>query len=227
MSQQINLYNPALRKRQDWLTARPLAAVAAGLLVVVAAVAGFSSYQARQSQAAADDLTAKLKATQAEIETLTKAVAERKPDPAIVAKVAETKLQFKARQEVMDAIAGGAIGSSEGFSEYLRGFSRQTPQGVWLTGFTIGAGGNDMEIRGRMLSDSLLPEYVKRLSGEKVFKGRSFAGLELSRPAQTAPAAAAPAATGATAATPAAPQSARYVEFVLMPRPQAAGETKR
>ncbi|MRR51795.1 MAG: hypothetical protein EG825_12945 [Rhodocyclaceae bacterium] len=227
MSQQINLYNPAFLKRRDWLTARPLVAIAGVLLLLVVVAAVFASYQARQKQIVADDLAAKLKDRQAEVVALTAQITGRKPDPAVLAQVDDSKLQLKARQEVMAAVEGGAIGSSEGFSEFLRGFARQTPQGLWLTGFTIGSGGKDMEIRGRMLTDTLLPEYVKRLSAEKAFKGRSFAGLDLRRPASSPPGANAiqtPAPAG-TAATQAA-QPVRYIEFTLMPRPQGAPEAR-
>jgi len=224
MSQQINLYNPAFLKRRDWLTARPLAAIGGALLLLVIVAAAYGSYQAKQKQAVADDLAAKLKERQTEVVALTAELTGRKPDPAMLAQVDDSKRQLKARQEVMAAVEGGAIGSSEGFSEYLRGFARQTPQGLWLTGFTIGSGGKDMEIRGRMLTDTLLPEYVKRLSAEKAFKGRSFAGLDLRRPAPAATTGGATAAPAAGAA--AAPAPARYIEFTLMPRPQGVAEVK-
>lgn len=224
MSQQINLYNPAFLKRRDWLTARPLAAVAGALLLLVIVAAAWGSYQAKQKQAVADELAARLKGMQTEVDVLTKEITGRKPDPTMLAKVDDFKIQLKARQEVMDAVQGGTIGSSEGFSEYLRGFARQTPQGLWLTGFTIGSGGKDMEIRGRMLTDTLLPEYVKRLSAEKAFKGRSFAGLDLRRPAPAATTGGAAAASAAGAA--ATPPPARYIEFTLMPRPQGVADAK-
>lgn len=224
MSQQINLYNPAFLKRRDFLTARPLAAVAGALLFLVIVAAAWGSFQAKQKQAEADDLATRLKDRQAEVVVLTAQITGRKPDPAMLAQVDDSKLQLKARQEVMAAVEGGAIGSFEGFSEFLRGFARQAPQGLWLTGFTIGSGGKDMEIRGRMLADTLLPEYVKRLSAEKAFKGRSFAGLDLRRPA---PAVASGGSGPAPATIPAATTPpARYIEFTLMPRPQGVAEAK-
>ncbi|MDE2584906.1 MAG: hypothetical protein KGN39_05860, partial [Betaproteobacteria bacterium] len=50
---------------------------------------------------------------------------------------------------------------------------------LWLTGFEIGPGGLEMEIRGRMVNQSLLPRYIQRLDNEPRFRGRRFAALEM------------------------------------------------
>ena len=75
----------------------------------------------------------------------------------------------------------GSVGSSRGFSDYLRGFARQAQDGLWLTGFFIGAGGSDIEIRGRMQNAGALPEHIRRLGGEAVFRGRNFSALNMTR----------------------------------------------
>ena len=68
-----------------------------------------------------------------------------------------------------------------GIAEYLRAFSRQSVNGLWLTGFTI-VGNGELEIRGRVLSPDLVPSYIQRLNREQVLAGRSFARLEMTRP---------------------------------------------
>ena len=114
----------------------------------------------------------------------------------------------------------------------LRGFARQTAEGVWLTGFVLA--GSEVEIRGRLSDAALLPHYIQRLNGEPIFKGRRFAALDMSegslQPAgaaatpATAPAAPA-AAPGASAAPQSAPGGRRFTEFVLHGRlPTPGGE---
>jgi hypothetical protein len=61
----------------------------------------------------------------------------------------------------------------------LRALSRQHLDGLWLTGLSIGEAGGDLEIRGRMSSQALLPEYLRRLEREPVFQGRQFAALDM------------------------------------------------
>ena len=103
-----------------------------------------------------------------------------KPDVQLDADIARYEAELKLARESVDALKGGAFGNQRGFAEYLRAFSRQSVNGLWLTGFTIVGG--DLEIHGRVVSPDLLPSYIQRLNQEQVLAGRSFARLEMSRP---------------------------------------------
>ncbi|OIR07183.1 fimbrial assembly protein PilN [mine drainage metagenome] len=215
MTQQINLLNPALRRTRDWLTATPLALVCVTLLALVVVGYGAARVRADGREREAERLSAQLKAAQARLVETAKAVAARKPNAELLADVANARAQLQARQGLMTVLASGAIGNTSGFSAYLRGFARQVPSGLWLTGFTIDAGGSAMEIRGRMLDPAALPEYIRRLNSEPAFQGRSFATLSIRRP-EDKPGAAVP---GSSAAEPAG-----YVDFVLAQGASAAAE---
>lgn len=216
MSQQINLFNPALRKPRDWLMATPLLAAAAVVLVLILAGAHWAKVRGDQREREAVQQEAQLKAAQNALTALAKRASERKPDPRLAADVANAQAQLRIRQEIVTYLENGSIGTTTGFAEYLRGFARQVPKGLWLTGFTIGAGGSDMEIRGRMLNAAMLPEYIRRLNGEKAFQGRSFAALTIKRPEQEKKAP----GKGPAAAAP------DFVEFVLTPSASASAPAK-
>lgn len=228
MSQQINLLNPAFHKTFDWLTAKPLAIATCVMLVILVAISNWAAFQADSRERVANQRAEKLKTAQDRLLTMSKTIAESKPDPQLANELADARALLKSREEVMKVLEGGALGNTIGFAEFLRGFARQVPNGLWLTGFTIGAGGNEMEIRGRMLNPASLPEYIRRLKTEKAFQGRSFASLTIQRPeegrekkAATTPAANAKiGAPGAT--TPALPPS--FVDFVLMPETTDPGK---
>jgi len=223
MSQQINLINPAFRKVFDWLTAAPLAIAACILLVTIGAAVGWATMRADKQEQAANQKSATLKATQDKLVAMSKLVAESKPNTELASELANTVTLLKNRAEVIRALEGGVIGSTTGFAEFLRGFARQTPKGLWLTGFTIGASGSDMEIRGRMVNPSALPEYIRRLKTEPVFQGRSFASLSIQRPAEGKEKKALEAMLDASAkqgvATPTAAKEVppNFVDFVLKP----------
>lgn len=226
MSQQINLLNPAFHKTFDWLTAKPLAIVTCVLLVILVAISNWATLQADSRERAANQRAEKLKTAQDRLLTMSKTIAESKPDPQLANELANALALLKNREEVMKVLEGGTLGNTIGFAEFLRGFARQVPNGLWLTGFTIGAGGNEMEIRGRMLNPASLPEYIRRLKTEKAFQGRSFASLTILRPEEgrekkaVATPAAKAGAPGAT--TPALPPS--FVDFVLMPETTDPGK---
>lgn len=220
MSQQINLLNPAFHKTFDWLAAKPLAIAVGVMLAMIGAVGAWATYQAETRERAANQSAQTLNTAQEKLLAITKAISESKPNAQLANELASARALLKSREEVMRVLEGGAIGSTIGFAEFLRGFARQAPNGLWLTGFTLGAGGNEMEIRGRMLNPALLPEYIRRLKTEKVFQGRSFASLNILRPEEgkeqkiVATPLAANAKQGAPGAAPALPP---FVDFVLMP----------
>lgn len=222
MSQQINLLNPSFRKTFDWLSATPVAIAAGALLAVVAVASAWASMRADRQEQAANQRAETLKAAQSRLLTMSKSVAESKPNVQLANELANARALLKSREEIMKVLEGGAIGSTVGFAEFLRGFARQTPNGLWLTGFTIGAGGNEMEIRGRMLNPGALPEYIHRLKTEPVFKGRSFSALTIVRPEEgkEKKAAAAPVDAAAKAGAPVASAGKElppsFVDFVLM-----------
>lgn len=202
MSRQINLVNPALRKQRDWLTAIPVAAAGLVLLTVMALATIWAHWGAASARDQAEQAAAGRTTAQEALVAATQANAARKPNPALATELATMRTQLARQQEIIDRLDSKAVGDSAGFSEYLKGFARQVPTGLWLTGFTIGAGGRDMELRGRMTQPSLLTEYVRRLNAETAFRGRSFAGLQIQLPR-------AEPATATNAAGPA------YPEFVL------------
>ena len=240
MSAQINLYHPRFLKQRELLTLGNVALAAVALYVALATVGGWAWQEAAARKEAAAAAEAQLTAAKEQVAVATKAAAARKPSAQLIAELDSAETSVRRRGDIARLLESGAIGSTGGFSDYLRGFARQAPEGLWLTGFTIGAGGNDMEIRGSMLNPATLPDYIRRMGAEKAFQGRNFAALTMNR-ADAAPAAqpAGAAATAVTAVTPApsardtAPGSAggitlapRPIDFILMPKLVEAKETK-
>lgn len=224
MSAQINLYHPRYLKQRDLLALANVVGAAVALLVTLGAFGAWAGRDAaaRQAEAAAAEVT--LKQVKEQFEAQTKAAAIRKPSPQLAAEVASAEALLARREQIIKLLEGGGMGSTTGFADYLRGFARQVTEGLWLTGFTIGGGGKDMEIRGRLIDGAALPEYIRRLGTEKVFQGRSFAALTLNRPdAPVASASQAQPATPGGAVSPAPTLPPRYVEFVLTPTLENAG----
>ncbi|MFA6312359.1 MAG: PilN domain-containing protein [Sterolibacterium sp.] len=225
MSQQINLLNPAFRKVFDWLTATPLAIATCVLVVVLGGATAWASVRADKQEHAASERAKALKDAQDRLVAMGKLIADSKPNAELANELSDAVALLRSREEIIKVLDGGVIGSTTGFAEFLRGFARQTPNGLWLTGFTIGAAGSEMEIRGRMTNPAALPEYIRRLKTEPVFRGRGFAALTIQRPAagkdlkslETLLDATGKPANPAAAATKDA--QPKFVEFVLTPQP--------
>jgi hypothetical protein len=181
MTQNINLFNPAFRKQRQLLS---FATLVKCLGLVVLVLFAFQFYLQQQVSGLTRDLRsvqALLKDERDRAAQLTGQAAARKPDAQIEADIAKLEVELRQAQEAVGALKGGAFGNRQGFADYLRAFSRQSVDGLWLTAFTI-TGGGELEIRGRVLRPDLVPNYIQRLNREKVFAGRSFAQFEMSRP---------------------------------------------
>ena len=207
MSQNINLLSPAFRKQRHVLT---LGLVAQCLAIVLVTLGGYHYYLAQQVKGLTEETTSAqgLLTSQRTYVDRLKGKSAAKPDAQLDAEVARYESELKIARESIDALKGGALGNQQGFAEYLRAFSRQSMNGLWLTGFTI-SGGGEIEIRGRALSPELVPGYIQRLNKEQVLAGRSFARLEMNRPAPK------PLADAGKDAKKSPPRAPRFLEFSL------------
>ena len=203
MTQQINLLNPMFRPRHIAISAVRVAVSLVGLLLLLAAVNAFERDQVAHLNSELRSMQDKVKLYQESVDKMKK-VALGASQPALEAEIAKLQAQLKSQQENMTIVQSGAIGDRVGFSEYLRAFSRQAADGLWLTGFTIMGGKGDIILRGRVTDAALLPDYIQRLNNEGALKGRSFAALEMKRPTIAA-------SSGERGATRPAP----YLEFRL------------
>ena len=216
MSQQINLYEARLRPRRELATGRNLGLAGLALLMLVAGTSVWVGTEAARKTEAAAAMQKQFGEQQEQLTALSKGVAERRVSPALAAELDKAKVMLAARAEVMETLESGRQGSPAGFSAIMSGFARQAQKDLWLTSFVVARGGEDIEIRGRVLDPSGLPAYVQRLGSEPVFQGRRFFALEMidrEPPEEKAelPAKVLPAGSAA----PAALKAPRFVEFVL------------
>lgn len=211
-SQYVNLYPAALRRQSPPLSAMQLAV--ACLVLVAALSAGSMVARGRAQDLARQtaELETQLKSERDQLAALGKELGARKGDPLLAAQLAGAEAILSARRDAIVVLEQGRIGNAEGFSDYLRAFSRQALQGLWLTSFDISGGGTEMSIAGRTVDADLLPRYVRRLNAEEVFRGRSFAALNMKGESGAAKGA----ADGDKGKPPAAPQ--QFVEFRLATR---------
>lgn len=86
-----------------------------------------------------------------------------------------------ALQQLQQALGSGGAGRTEGYADYLLALSRQAARGgnaLWITGFKVLPDGQ-LELQGRMSDARALPDYLRRLNEEPLFRGRSFAQLSV------------------------------------------------
>lgn len=218
MSQQINLFNPIYRKKGFSFTSAVAMLYGAGIAVAVMALTVvYVERDLNSTRALAQAVDAEFKAATAQRDKLVAEVSLQKPSPQIEKEVADLDVLLRSRQEVVDTLKSGAIGNTQGFSDYMLAFSRQSVSGLWLTGFDVALAGNELAIQGRALNADLVPKYLTRLTQEKALSGRQFGAMRITRqlpPPVVAATASDPAKKGdAPAAKDAAAPVVPYLEF--------------
>ena len=182
MAQQINLFNPAFESRRSVLS---LKGAVTGWIVVAALCAAFAAYQVlgvRSAEQQDRDLSAQVLTAQAEAQRLGAETAKRNHDPKVAEELARLEGDVKGRQEVMEILKSGSLGDTRGFSDHLKAFARQSFDGVWLTGLSIGTGGKEVSVEGRATQAAFVPGYLKRLNGESAMQGHPFSELVIQEP---------------------------------------------
>jgi hypothetical protein len=182
VSQQINLFNPVFLKQKKYFSAVTMAQALGLIMLGAGAMALYANMQLAGLRPQADAVTAQLEAAKAQLALVNAGHGARKKDDVLDAKVRRTEANVVALQRVTTMLRQGEIGNARGYSDYMRAFSRQIVDGVWLTGFSIGAGGSDIALAGRALRPELVPAYLSRLSSEPTMRGRAFGVMEMQTP---------------------------------------------
>lgn len=224
MAQQINLFNPALRPKREWVTAANMLMAMAAIAVVMLLYGTVVVRDSRQAQLRADTAAAGVKGLRDQLVTEA-AVLKRGPDKALGDEIARLEAALNVRQQIIARFQGVGIGNKEGFSRYLEAFARQRTPGVWLTGMSLSGADGDIFIRGRAQSADLLPAFVVALNREEALRGKAVRELQLEErtEARQPRDAARPADAGAVRA-PQAPTNVRFIEFSLGTRASAKSD---
>lgn len=154
-------------------------------LLVVVCMAGLTGWVEWQSTKFAADLVEHKK--QFQIKT-TQLISMGKVSPsknldALKQELSDLERKLSEQRKTITELTQVRDNFGSGVSEYLSSFSRQSPKGVWLTGFNVKQGGSILKIEGSSLKPSLIPIFLQNLSTEPVLEGARFGMLEIEREA--------------------------------------------
>lgn len=182
MSQQINLFNPALLKQQKLFSAMVMARILGGIVLGAVLLAAYASYQlsglGKQVAATTNELTS----AQAQLAKVKAEFGARPKSKALEDEIQKVESEVQGLQQIFDILKKGEFGNTKGYAEYMRAFSRQIVGGVWLTGFSIHGAGNEIGIQGKAIQPELVPVYIQKLKREPVLQGKAFATLSMQVP---------------------------------------------
>lgn len=202
MPQDINLMHAGLTPRPaPFRSVQAASILGSGALLMLIAFVGLQQLASRRADEAVA-LEQALAALQRRATEMSAVAAPSRP-------AAELRLlrdTEAGQRQVRAALDSGVAGRTQGYAQYFMALSRQAHASLWITGFNVAADGAGLELQGRMTDPRVLPDYLRRLNSEPLFKGREFAQMSLKVVEPAAADAASPAIT----------------EFALRARPVAA-----
>lgn len=179
MAQQINLFNPALRAKREWLTGQWLLNGIGVMVVLLGLYGGVVRWENQRLTEESSRITAELGRMQDELTRLNQEISERKVGSETQAALRRAETVLQGRERVREALSSGALGSPEGFSEFLRAFARQAQDGLWMVGLQMAEGGRNITLEGRTVNPDQIPGYIRGLNGEPTLRGRSFEAMSV------------------------------------------------
>jgi hypothetical protein len=179
--QQINLYQPVLRKKRNQFAAPKLmqyALLVAGALVVTSGVQWWQSASAKRALA---DLKQQQQQLLTQVQTISTELSAMSDDALIKASITQKEHELINKQNVLQVLSGKDFGNSTGFAEHFSGLARQHIDGLWLTGLHIHSGGTRLNLSGSTYAPENVPRYLQNLAQEPGFRGLEFKTFLLER----------------------------------------------
>lgn len=186
MTQQINLYQDALRAQRVMLPAATIVWLFLSLLLLLVVLFAFWRWELAAARERLSALEADIAAGTQELTTLS-AAAERGPSPALAQRVAEAGKELEAKRRLVTLLSGSGPSNLLGFSDYLEALGRRHIEGLWLTRIVIADGGSELLLEGSTTDERHVPAYLQALAQEPVYAGREFHAFRLVRTGVTEP----------------------------------------
>ncbi len=182
MSQQINLFNPIFLKQKKYFSVVTMLQ-ALGLIVLGCIVFyGYAWYQVQLLATQTREMTKRYEAEQKRLLNYANEFSPERSSQMLNEELHGLEEQVAVQQKMLNTLRSGAIGNTQGYSEFMRAFARQSVNGLWLTGFEINGDGAQMSLRGAVTNPQLLPAFIQRMNREAVMRGKSFSTLQMKQP---------------------------------------------
>ncbi|MCF6283483.1 MAG: PilN domain-containing protein [Candidatus Polarisedimenticolaceae bacterium] len=181
--QQINLYQPATRRKLEPLGSVAMLIYALLLSVVLGGWYGYELSQFNVVQQEVDRLKKEKEILLANMARLTKNSSPPGKNTQLERRIELIRGNQNLKLKVIRRLKDPGLSNTTGFSIFFDGLSRQSiPNKLWLSDILIEQGGKHLMLKGGAMKASLVPVFLQRLSAEGNFQGMEFHAFNLTRP---------------------------------------------
>jgi hypothetical protein len=182
MQQQINLYQPLFRRQEKLFSAKKLLGLFVGAALFFTAIYAYARWNVYALETQLVEMNKQYDRELKRIDELSRQFPVKQKNIVMEQQLTALRLERDAKQTLIGLLRGkSAFGNVEGFSGHMEGIARQRLDGMWVTGFNLGSGGESIDIHGSSLSPELVPQFLQKLSAEPSFTGAEFRVFKMQR----------------------------------------------
>lgn len=180
--QQVNLYQPILRKQERVFSLKTMLQGNLMVLAVLVLIYAVNYYQTYSLRSQHDSLQQARDERMQNLTELQKKFPAKKKDPGLAETIKQKQALLNHRQRLISELRhqNTGAGGNPGFSEQLSGLARQNIAEVWLEQISV-RDGKQLTLLGQATSPEEVPRLIQRLTGEPSFSGTTFTSVQITR----------------------------------------------
>lgn len=181
MRQQINLYQPILRRQRKVFSAVTMVQIVLAIALGLAAIYAFGHWQSAALERDVAELEAQRHTAQSRFDTLGREVSARRDDQSLQEQIRLAQAEVEAQRHLLQRLGERDRHRPAGFAAHLAGLARQHRPGLWLSEIRIAEGGRSVTLAGDTRDPAGLVRYLRRLGNEAAFRGIEFRTVRIER----------------------------------------------
>jgi Tfp pilus assembly protein PilN len=179
MSQQINLLNPALIRKRDFLNPNTIVMLFGVLFVGLIAYSVYERNALAALQIKRTEAANALASTQSQLTEVMARKTVSNDKTAILNEIKQLEDKETMEKVIINAVTQSSDAKQPSYAALLRAFAKQSIDGLWITGLSINQDAEQLRISGRTLNADLVPKYIAKLRAEPALKGKTFSELTM------------------------------------------------
>lgn len=178
--QQVNLYQPILRKQEKVFSAKTLLQgnllVLTGLLLLYT----YTVMQTRNMQAQLTQVQQQRDEQTRQLAELVKQYPPKNRDASLKLRIEKEQASLQHKRRLLAAVGELGLEEDSGFSAHLTGLARQDLPQLWLQHIYLHQG-KQVALQGSAFEAEQVAIYLQRLANETAFSGTAFQQVDIAR----------------------------------------------
>lgn len=182
--QQINLWQPILRRERRVFSAAVMLQTVAAALALMLLLYGWNVFQLNRLQQQLGALRSQEQALAARVGEAARSIGNRPESRDLRRTLEDRRRERDGKRRLAAVLANGGAHAASGFAETLAALARHPLPGLWLTSVAIEQEQEALalSLQGRAERGELVPRWVQALGSEASFQGARFRYLHLATP---------------------------------------------